>query len=72
MRLLLAELACALGDIDRNLERLADAIRAAPSDLAIFPELFLSGYRVGDRMHRIALHLHRAPRQLIHRHQHAA
>jgi len=55
MRLLLAQLAPTPGDVDRNLERLRAAVRAAPSDLAVFPELFLSGYRVGDRMHQLAL-----------------
>jgi len=55
MRLLLAQLAPAPGDLHRNIERISAAIEAAPSDLAVFPELFLSGYRVGDRMHRLAL-----------------
>jgi predicted amidohydrolase len=55
MRLLLAQLAPVPGELDRNIERLAAAVRAAPSDLAVFPELFLSGYRIGDRMHRLAL-----------------
>jgi predicted amidohydrolase len=55
MRLLLAQLTPVPGDLGRNVERLSAAVRAAPSDLAVFPELFLSGYRVGDRMHRLAL-----------------
>jgi len=55
MRLLLAQLAPVSGDLDRNVERLRAAVRAAPCDIAVFPELFLSGYRVGDRMHRLAL-----------------
>ena len=55
MRLLLAQLAPVPGDLDRNVERLRAAVRAAPCDLAVFPELFLSGYRVGDRVHRLAL-----------------
>jgi predicted amidohydrolase len=55
MRLLLAQLAPAPGNLDANLERLSAAVRATPSDLAVFPELYLSGYRIGDRMHRLAL-----------------
>jgi len=55
MRILLAQLAPVPGDVGKNVERLARVLRAAPSDLAVFPELFLSGYRVGDRLHRLAL-----------------
>jgi predicted amidohydrolase len=55
MRLTLGQLAPAPADPARNLERIDAAMRAAPSDLAIFPELFLSGYRVGDRIHALAL-----------------
>jgi predicted amidohydrolase len=32
-----------------------EVLAANPADLAIFPELFVSGYRVGDRIHRLAL-----------------
>jgi len=55
MRLLLAQLAPVPGDLGRNLERLGAAVRAGAADVAVFPELFLSGYRVGDRMHQLAL-----------------
>ncbi len=55
MRLLLGQLAPVRGDIDRNLERIEAAVRAARSDLAIFPELFLSGYGLGDRVHALSL-----------------
>ena len=55
MRVLLAQLTPVPGDVEGNLERLRAAVRAAPSDLAVFPELFLSGYRIGDRVHRLAL-----------------
>ncbi|MGA8664551.1 MAG: carbon-nitrogen hydrolase family protein [Thermoplasmata archaeon] len=54
-RLLLGQLAPVPGDTTRNLERIAGVVRSSPSDLAIFPELFLSGYRVGDAFHRLAL-----------------
>jgi predicted amidohydrolase len=55
MRLLLAQLAPVPGEPERNVARIADAVGAAPSDLAIFPELFLTGYRIGDRFHTLAL-----------------
>ncbi len=55
MRLLLAQLAPRPGDLAANLERIRAVTAAAPSDLAIFPELYLSGYRIGDRVHRLAL-----------------
>ncbi|MGA8710881.1 MAG: carbon-nitrogen hydrolase family protein [Thermoplasmata archaeon] len=55
MRTLLAQLAPVPGDLGRNVERVAAAVRATRCDLAVFPELFLSGYRIGDRFHRLAL-----------------
>ncbi|MGI0130436.1 MAG: carbon-nitrogen hydrolase family protein [Thermoplasmata archaeon] len=61
MRLLLAELAPRVGDVVANVERVRAAVAAAPSDLAVFPELFLSGYRVGDRILRLALRGDDAP-----------
>ncbi len=50
MRILLAELAPLLGEPDRNLDRLDAILAQHPSDLAVFPELYESGYRVGDRV----------------------
>ncbi|MGP8076822.1 MAG: carbon-nitrogen hydrolase family protein [Thermoplasmata archaeon] len=55
MRTLLAQLAPVPGDLGRNVERIAAAVRATRCDLAVFPELYLSGYRIGDRFHRLAL-----------------
>jgi len=55
MRLLLAQLAPRLGDVAANVERIRSVVQAAPADLAIFPELYLTGYRVGDHVHRLAL-----------------
>lgn len=55
MRLLLGELAPVPAEAERNLARIAEAVRAAPSELAVFPELFLSGYRLGDRIRSLAL-----------------
>ena len=51
MRIAVAQVDCALGDIDANVERAAKAIAAAradAADLLVFPELNLSGYSVGD------------------------
>jgi len=51
MRISLAQVTSQLGDIDANLVRaeqaIADAIAEA-TDLVVFPELFLSGYSVGQ------------------------
>ena len=55
MRLALAQLAPAPGEVDANVARVAEVVRAAHADVAVFPELFLSGYRIGDRFHRLAL-----------------
>ena len=55
MRVLLAELAPRLGELSANLERLAAVVEAADADLCVFPELFLSGYRTGDRVVRTAV-----------------
>ncbi|MGP8134832.1 MAG: carbon-nitrogen hydrolase family protein, partial [Thermoplasmata archaeon] len=55
MRLVLGQLAPVPAEPGRNLERIAEAVRAAPADLAVFPELFVSGYRLGDRFHTLAL-----------------
>jgi predicted amidohydrolase len=55
MRIALAQLAPVRGDVTSNVERIREVTRAAHSDLAVFPELFLSGYRVGDRFHELAL-----------------
>jgi len=54
MRILLAQLAPRRGAVPANLARLEAIVRGSPADLAVFPELFLSGYRVGDRVHSIA------------------
>jgi predicted amidohydrolase len=60
-RLVLGELAPVPGDAAANVERVASVLAAAPSDLAVFPELYLSGYRVGDRFHGLALRPGDAP-----------
>jgi predicted amidohydrolase len=55
MRIVLAELAPELGNLERNLDRIEEVVAARPCELAVFPELYLSGYRVGDRFHSLAL-----------------
>ncbi|MDE1820654.1 MAG: carbon-nitrogen hydrolase family protein [Euryarchaeota archaeon] len=56
LRLVLAELAPARGELPKNLALLDRAVKASPpADLIVLPELFLSGYRVGERIHRLAL-----------------
>jgi predicted amidohydrolase len=45
MKALLAQLACRIGDLEGNAERAVDALTAHPeADIAVFPELYLSGY----------------------------
>ena len=45
MEALLAQMACRIGDLQGNVERATDALRAHPEvDIAVFPELYLSGY----------------------------
>src|SRR5918994_5106747 len=45
MKALLAQLACRIGDLEGNAERAVDALAAHPeADIAVFPELYLSGY----------------------------
>ena len=49
MKALLAQLACRIGDVGGNVARAVDAIRLHPeADLAVFPELYLSGYTGRD------------------------
>ncbi|MCI4341206.1 MAG: carbon-nitrogen hydrolase family protein [Thermoplasmata archaeon] len=55
MRLLLAELAPVRGDLEANLARLERLSGAHPAELTVYPELFLTGYRVGDRLHRMGV-----------------
>jgi len=54
MRVLLAEFAPRPGDLERNCRRVEEALESTQADLAVFPELFLTGYRLGDRLHRLA------------------
>ena len=45
MKALLGQLACRIGDLEGNTQRVIDALRHnAEADIAVFPELYLSGY----------------------------
>ena len=44
----------ALGDVPANVKTVADAV-TADTDLVIFPELFLTGYNIGDDVQRLAM-----------------
>ncbi len=55
MRVVLAELAPRPLDLPANLSRVAAVVEAARAPLVVFPELFLSGYGVGDRLRTHAL-----------------
>jgi (R)-amidase len=49
MRALLAQLACRIGDVEGNTARAVEAIGSHPEvDIAVFPELYLSGYTYRD------------------------
>lgn len=49
MKALLAQLACRIGDVAGNTRRAVEAIRSHPeADIAVFPELYLSGYTYRD------------------------
>lgn len=54
LRLALHQLAPTLRNPSQNAERIADAARAADADLMLTPELSLTGYDVGDDVHRLA------------------
>jgi len=46
-----------LGDVAANVETVAKAVAAGKADLVAFPEMFLSGYGIGDDAQRLALKL---------------
>ena len=50
----LAQLAPELGDKEKNLETMADAVKKADSDIVIFGELFLTGYMCRDNLPKLA------------------
>jgi predicted amidohydrolase len=46
-----------LGDVDANVQAVAKAVLAKEADLVAFPEMFLTGYAIGDDAQRLALRL---------------
>jgi predicted amidohydrolase len=55
MRVVLAELAPRPGEYAANAARVGAVLSSVRADLVVFPELFLSGYRIGDQFHRRAV-----------------
>jgi predicted amidohydrolase len=52
-----AQTAPVLRDVDANATRLAELATATAADLLLTPELSLTGYDVGDSVHRLGLHV---------------
>lgn len=46
-----------LGDVEANVQAVAKAVASGKADLVAFPEMFLSGYNIGDDVQRLALGL---------------
>ena len=56
MKAFLGQLSPKLGDIEGNLQKVNEALdRAGEIDLAIFPELFLTGYYLKDMFFKLAM-----------------
>ncbi|MCI4321021.1 MAG: carbon-nitrogen hydrolase family protein [Thermoplasmata archaeon] len=55
MEVALAELAPVPGEVATNVARAVGVLNATSAPLTVLPELFLSGYRIGDRFHTIGL-----------------
>jgi NAD+ synthase (glutamine-hydrolysing) len=54
MTIVVAQLAPALRDAKGNAGRIVEAVRHAQADLVVTPELSLTGYDLGDSVHRVA------------------
>lgn len=57
LRLALHCAAPRLGDVEANVQAVAKAVLSKEADLVVFPEMFLSGYAIGDDAQRLALRL---------------
>lgn len=56
-RLALWSAAPKLGDVEANVKTVAKAVAAKEADFVVFPEMFLTGYAIGDDAPRLALRL---------------
>ena len=56
-RVALHSAASKLGNVEANVASVAKAVAAKEADLVVFPEMFLSGYNIGDDAQRLALKL---------------
>lgn len=54
MRLALCQLRSALGDKEGNLKRMAETVKGTTADLFVFPETYVTGYMVRDRVVTLA------------------
>jgi predicted amidohydrolase len=54
MKMSLAQLAPELGNKDRNIDKIEEAVKNANSDLVVFGELFLTGYMCRDDLPKLA------------------
>jgi predicted amidohydrolase len=54
LKMSLAQLAPELGDKEKNIEKIADAVKNAESDMVVFGELFLTGYMCRDNLPKLA------------------
>jgi len=62
LKILLGQLSPKLGNIEENLEKIMNAIdQAGEIDLAIFPELFLTGYYLKDMLLKLAIDVKEDP-----------
>lgn len=57
LALVVEQAAPARGDVEGNLQRVADAASGRASGLVVFPELFLTGYSLGHRTPEVAIAL---------------
>lgn len=58
-RIGLAQIDCALGEVDQNLDKVHSIVAqyGSQADLLVFPELTLTGYSVGERAYETALRI---------------
>ncbi|OPY31356.1 MAG: C-N hydrolase family amidase [Methanomassiliicoccales archaeon PtaU1.Bin124] len=54
MKIALAQVRCALGNREKNLDRMHQVVSSTEADLFVFCELYLTGYMVRDRVFNLA------------------